>query len=547
MSRPAHGAAWATALVALWVYVQTLSPTVAWVNQGEDSGDLLAAAATLGIPHPTGYPLFVLLGRLASFLPLGAIAFRINLVAALAGAAGVYFLARFVLELTRDRQSIVASPGVAAAPAADAAYRSPLANTIPTFAAVLAALLYAFAHGPWSQSAVAEVYTLNIALFGAVLWAVARFERTDDVRWLALASFLWGVGLANHLLILAAAPALAWSAFRALASRKIGIAGFVLLPLLAMWGATLVLYLPIRAGVGWGVGGGIAAGKGPEFSWGEPSSPQRLWWVMTGAQYQRNFFARDLGGMAKHLVPGRWWEDFGPGLLWLAAGFVAALALGRRRGLGAAFVALGTALTLYSLYTISDDVGYWMPVAWLMAAIAGVGVARLASARATQGWARVALAALLVLALGDGLRRFPATRDAVDASKDLTPYLFAARNLAVVEPDALVVSEYDGRTFSLWFYKATEFKRSHPRLVVAYKYLLVWPWYLHHMAHFYPGLRVPAYRGDLDDMMNRFIARNVDQRPVYITRLDPGLAPVFHAEPVGDPAIPFYRVTRVKP
>ncbi|HEY6572171.1 MAG TPA: DUF2723 domain-containing protein, partial [Candidatus Eisenbacteria bacterium] len=99
MPRLSHGAAWVAALVALWVYAQTLSPTVAWVNQGEDSGDLLAASATLGIPHPTGYPLFVLLGRLASLLPLGSVAFRINLVAALAGAAGVFFLARLVLEL----------------------------------------------------------------------------------------------------------------------------------------------------------------------------------------------------------------------------------------------------------------------------------------------------------------------------------------------------------------------------------------------------------------------------------------------------------------
>src|SRR5262245_62207104 len=100
MSRSAHGAAWAAGLAALWVYVLTLSPTVAWMNQGEDSGDLLAASATLGIPHPTGYPLFVLLGRLASLLPLGSVAFRINLVSALAGAAGVFFLARLVLELS---------------------------------------------------------------------------------------------------------------------------------------------------------------------------------------------------------------------------------------------------------------------------------------------------------------------------------------------------------------------------------------------------------------------------------------------------------------
>jgi hypothetical protein len=99
MPRYAHGAAWVAALAALWVYAVTLSSTVTWRNHGEDSGDLLVASATLGIPHPTGYPLYVVLGRVASLVPIGSLAYRINLVSALAGAAGVYFLARWILEL----------------------------------------------------------------------------------------------------------------------------------------------------------------------------------------------------------------------------------------------------------------------------------------------------------------------------------------------------------------------------------------------------------------------------------------------------------------
>jgi hypothetical protein len=528
MPRLSHGAAWVAALVALWVYAQTLSPTVAWMNQGEDSGDLLAASATLGIAHPTGYPLFVLLGRLATLLPLGSIAFRINLVAAFAGAAGVYFLARFVLELaSRDRDAD--SPPVARD------------SGIPPLLAAGAALLYALSRGAWSQSVLAEVYTLNAAFLGAVLWSLARFERRQDVRWLALAAFVWGVGLTNHLLLLAAAPALGWSAARALATRRIGAAGGVLLLLLALWGMTVICYLPIRAGVGLGPG---APGPGPEFSWGVPSSPGRLAWLLTGAQYQRNFFTRDLAGAAGHLFPGRWWPEFGWGALALVGG-VAAAAAGRFRGLGPALVAFVAALVLFSIYSIPDDVGYWMPVAWLAAAIAGVGAARLA-ARSTP-FARAATAALLLLSVGGVAESYLANRAAVDASKDLTPYLYAKRNLSAVEPNALIVSEYDGRTFSLWFYKATEFQRSHPRLVVAYKYLLVWPWYLHHLARYYPGLRVPGPSADPDETMNRLIARNLGQRPVYLTRLDPGLARVFRADPVGYPPIPFYRVRRAVP
>src|SRR5512132_3076673 len=143
MPRTALGAAWVAALLALWVYVQTLSPTVAWVNQGEDSGDLLAAAATLGIAHPTGYPLFVLLGRAASWIPIGAVAFRINLVAALAGAASVFFLALLVLELSRrDTGSEDASPDEPSN-----AHRVSRPSVAPLLAAIAAALAYAFSRG----------------------------------------------------------------------------------------------------------------------------------------------------------------------------------------------------------------------------------------------------------------------------------------------------------------------------------------------------------------------------------------------------------------
>src|SRR5438093_1627433 len=179
MHRSVRGAAWVAALAALWAYALTLSPTVAWVNLGEDSGDLLVASATLGIPHPTGYPLFVLLGRVASL-----------------------------------------------------------------------ALLVGF-------------------------W---RFSRTN----------------------------------------RIGLWTAVLLPLLAFWGLTLDLFLPVRAA------------QDPEFSWGTPVTPERLWWVLSGAQYGRNFFARGLPGILNHLVPGRWGVDFGWGLVLLGTGLL--LALIRRDG-----------------------------------------------------------------------------------------------------------------------------------------------------------------------------------------------------------------------
>jgi hypothetical protein len=525
MPRVALGAAWVAALSVLWVYVQTLSPTVAWVNQGEDSGDLLVASATLGIPHPTGYPLFVLFGRVASLVPIGSIAFRINLVAALAGAASVFFLACLVSELTAPRG------GTGDRGPAPFTSRGTLATPALPLVAAGAAVAYGFSRGPWSQSVLAEVYTLNVAFLGAVLWALARAERTGSARHLCLAAFLFGLGLTNHRLLLAAGPALALVAWRLSATRFIGPAGLVLLPLLALWGGTLYLYLPVRAF------------SGPEFSWGVPSTPERFWWVVTGAQYAQHVFERGPAATLAHLIPGRWGTDFGWGLAALAVGW-AGLRWARPAGTWLVLATLLAALALLAVYAIPDDVGYWMPAAFSAAALAGAGWGALWE---RSGRGRTALAGMAALSLGAGAFGLTAHWRDVDASRDVRPWIYARRNLEAVEPNALVVSEYDGRTFALWFYKATEFRRTHPDLVVIYKYLLVWPWYQHHLARVYPRLAVPRYPGDLDAMLNRIIARNIRRRPVYLIRRDPALLSIFRAEPAGYAPDPFYRVLLAAP
>src|ERR1051326_2713210 len=89
--RPSYRAALAVSLGALVLYLVTLSPSTAmW-----DTSEYIAAAYTFGIPHPPGNPLFVILGRVFSILPLAStVAVRINILAALcsAGAAGMWFL-----------------------------------------------------------------------------------------------------------------------------------------------------------------------------------------------------------------------------------------------------------------------------------------------------------------------------------------------------------------------------------------------------------------------------------------------------------------------
>ncbi len=69
-------------LLPFAVYLATLAPTLSWRNEGRDGGDLVSAICTLGIPHPPGYPTYVLLGRLFALLPIGDAAYRANLMSA---------------------------------------------------------------------------------------------------------------------------------------------------------------------------------------------------------------------------------------------------------------------------------------------------------------------------------------------------------------------------------------------------------------------------------------------------------------------------------
>src|SRR3954464_13684736 len=113
-ARPPYGAAAIAGAVVLAIYVATLAPSTAmW-----DASEYITAAYTLGIPHPPGNPLFVLLGRVASLLPIGSVAYRVNLLAAVSSAlaASIWFLVveRVVSQITPLRWVRLVSGALAA-------------------------------------------------------------------------------------------------------------------------------------------------------------------------------------------------------------------------------------------------------------------------------------------------------------------------------------------------------------------------------------------------------------------------------------------------
>ena len=190
--RPPYRAALAVAAAVLAVYVLTLAPTVTFW----DAGEFIAAARTLGIPHPPGTPLFVMIAHAWGMLvPIGEFAYRTNLLSALfsASAAGLFFLVvhrsiRGVVEGLPDGTARALRVGGAAA----------------------AALLGAFSFTNWQNSNEREVYTVATFTTAAMAWAAmlwrSRRGTERGQRFLLLIVYLAGVSIGNHLLALLAVP-----------------------------------------------------------------------------------------------------------------------------------------------------------------------------------------------------------------------------------------------------------------------------------------------------------------------------------------------------
>lgn len=165
-SSPLQSAAAALVGAAVFgVYVRTLAPTVA----GGDSGELIAAAFSLGVIHPPGYPLYTLLGKLFTLLPVGSIAWRVNLLSAACGAGAATLLFLAVARWSQSR-----------------------------WAALASASLFAFAPHIWTNAVTAEVFALNNLFAAGLLYLTIRFWETRDVRLAYGLFFLIGLGLTNH-------------------------------------------------------------------------------------------------------------------------------------------------------------------------------------------------------------------------------------------------------------------------------------------------------------------------------------------------------------
>lgn len=411
-----HGvAACATvAILSLAAYFRTLLPGVGFW----DIGEFQTVPHVLGIAHPTGYPLYTLIGKLATLWPFGTIALRMNGLSALTAAGAAILLTCLTLRLG-VRPALATATGLA----------------------------FAFTGHVWRTATHADPHTLHAALV-ALSWVLTlRWVETRDARWLWALALVAGLGLGNHMVMAFGLPALLvaalWPHRTSLGAREVG--GTLAWGLA---GLSVYAYLPLRARMA------------PPLNYADPTTWERFRYLVLGEQFQGGMAFLSWHGLG--VFAGRlpqlleWhvqWLSW-PGVV-LACGcaIVGVLVLWQRsRCLGVALF-LGAALPFYVAGTyVNADLGrYFIVPTMLGLALAALGAQWLGERTGAPG---VVGGVLLLLALGLVPRNLPA----VDAHRDVAADDYQRAVFASVKPRAVILSWWSYST-PLWYGHFVEGRR----------------------------------------------------------------------------------------
>lgn len=495
-------------LVALVVYIWTLAPTVTLV----DSGELIVVAQGLGVAHPPGFPLWVMLAHLASLMPLGNVAVRINFSSALFAALASAVLTLVVAELGITA-SYVATSKKRGAQQRKSSGDSGIRHLLILAPAMGAGLLMTFSRTLWSYATITEVYTLNTLLILTVFFLMLRWRRcivaqrsdtktaiTKHDGWLYAAAAVFGLALGDHHvtvgLTLPAVAVIVWRTqrLRFFTSRRLLYAALISIGALV----AVYAYLP------------IAASRSPVINWGNPRSLQEIWWHVTGRQY-RVFLTFSPSMMGTQFVEfcRMLLREFGP--VWLPLSLVLAFA-----GLRSAFRQDSTSFWfLFSIviadlayalsYEIAEDKdAYYLPAFISVAIAAGFGMRWLIQLNASKAMALqrtywVAAAAVLLTSATAFAANWPFNnRRHYFIAHDYAENLFST-----IEPNGLLLTQ-DWQVAAPMFYEqAVEQRRTDVKVIDIN--LLRRSWYFNYLKRAHPDLversrdKIDAYVEDLKE------------------------------------------------
>ena len=421
-----------------------------WANFGGDGGDFLAAILSGGVPHPSGYPTYVLLGRLFQLIPFGSPYWRGALLSALCMAIAAGLLAAWT--------AVFAVEG----------------SRRPWVTGLAAGLLWGLAPMVWSQAVIVEVYGLQALFVTLWMWWASLLAAGRRGGWMGALALTAGLSVGNHLTILlllpAAGLAMVITTRRSASKRWLGLQ-------MGMTGLGLLIYLYLP----------LSAFGYPPVNWGNPQTLAGFVWTVTGQPYRGLLFHTPPADLLDRISA---WsrliiEQYSiPGLLLGAVGVVQTRL---RRFPQALLLWLFLAYTVFAIgYRTSDSILYLIP-AWMAGAVwISQGV------ELVWGWAWriIPVGKLLVLILALVLLvRLPSSTRSIDPRQPEAS-AYAEVYLREAPANAILMTLSDADTFPLWY--AVYGLGERPDVVIIVKPLTVFPWYRQTLIHTYPNLTFPA-------------------------------------------------------
>jgi hypothetical protein len=466
----------AVALFALAIYAFTAMPSV----PAEDAGEIAASLHSLGIVHPTGYPLFTLMGHawldFTAWIPGHRAIERLNLLMATLGATTVFFL--YVLLRVLLRESFPDTAGIKAASGAPS--RAGL-----RVAAAGGALALAFSRMAWTNAGSLEVYALHLLFLPLLtllfLKSMPRGEALPNAgqeRMWNLFAYALGLSFSNHMMTVLLAPGFLFlffvrhrAGFRAWARIARAIPPFAL-------GLSAYLYLPLRA-----------AAK-PLLNWGDPETWTNFVRHVSAAQYRFNMFrsmdvATEKSAAFFRDLP----SDFGYAPLALAA--VGLVALARRARLLFVFSLLLFAVAaIYEANYDFPDPNFRLNAHFVVALWSGLGI--FAAARVIAARARFSTtgAALLLGALTAAAPLF-ANFSGMNRHDDYAVEDYARNVLASADSGAVLLTDEEWTVFfpALYLQQVEGFRTD---VAVLHTAVVLIPWHLEYLRRTHPEILAAA-------------------------------------------------------
>ncbi|OVE78675.1 hypothetical protein BVY01_04760 [bacterium I07] len=436
------------------VYLLTLAPSVLQI----DSGELAAVQSTLGIAHPTGYPLFTLIGFLFSKLPLGLSKIvQLNLLSAIYCVLGIWFFIKMTRLLL---QSL---------------YRKPFfSEPWMTFSALTGGFMLAFSGKYWIQSSSVEVYSLHLFLINLFLYLIVRNYLTAETRaWLWIRSaIVLGLMLSNHMTSILVLPGLVFILMLKLRNGlRLHVLGFCFLAACAVI-VILYLYLPIRAH------------STPVLNWGNPVTFQNFWNHVLGKQYRGWLFSSSEIAI-KNLK--QYFIDLP--VEFAVAGFVLGLwgcyqNMKMHKKIAVFFMISFFFTVLYaSNYDIHDLDSYFLLAHIIFSLWIAVGAAGLFSLIPAAAYRKAAAACLILICCAQAYSHF----SKADQHKTWIYHDYTKAALNSLPRNAVLMSyQWDYLISPAYYFQFVEKLR--PDVAIVDKELLRRSWYFDQLHHHYPAI-----------------------------------------------------------